>query len=41
MQQKSLIPQDILYIYTDINIYIDRFNALWVNCDKWLEFLWM
>lgn len=47
MQQKSLIPQDILniyiwrYIYGDINVYIDRFNALWVKCDKWLEFLWM
>lgn len=29
------------YIYRHINIYIDRFNALWGNCDKWLEFLWM
>lgn len=34
------LPQDI-HIYTDINIYIDRLNALWGHCDKWLEFLWM
>lgn len=34
-------PGYIIHIYRHINIYIDRFYALWVNCDKWLEFLWM
>lgn len=32
-------PQDTLYIYTDK--YLDRLDALWDACDKWLEFLWM
>lgn len=30
-----------IYIHRHINIYIDRFNALWGYCDKWLEFFWM
>lgn len=43
MQQVFHSPGYYIYIYIHrhINIYIDRFNALWGYCDKWLEFFWM